>query len=261
MGTVIAIVNQKGGVGKTTTTVNLAAYSANFGKRILLVDADPQGNATSGLGVTRDQIQTCLYDLLTDEAADPANTIIPSPIANLDVLPATTQLAGADIELVSVEGREYRLKKVLAKVRENYDYILIDCPPSLSLITVNVLTAADEVIIPIQCEYYALEGISHLVNTIEMVRNNLNPALKIAGIILTMYNSRTLLSEQVAEEARKHFGAKVYTTIVPRNVRLAEAPSFGQPILFYDPSSSGAKAYESLTKEVIGYDYAATGIG
>jgi len=261
LGTVIAIVNQKGGVGKTTTTVNLAAYSANFGKRILLVDADPQGNATSGLGVTRDQIQTCLYDLLTDEAADPANTIIPSPIANLDVLPATTQLAGADIELVSVEGREYRLKKVLAKVRENYDYILIDCPPSLSLITVNVLTAADEVIIPIQCEYYALEGISHLVNTIEMVRNNLNPALKIAGIILTMYNSRTLLSEQVAEEARKHFGAKVYTTIVPRNVRLAEAPSFGQPILFYDPSSSGAKAYESLTKEVIGYDYAATGIG
>ena len=261
MSSIIAIVNQKGGVGKTTTTVNLASYLANFGKRVLLVDADPQGNATSGVGISRDNIKTCLYNLLIDETADPFATILPSPTTNLDVLPATTQLAGAEIELVNEERRENRLKGVLEKLRNSYDYILIDCPPSLSLITINVLTASDEVIIPIQCEYYALEGISHLVNTIELVRNNLNPALKIAGIILTMYNSRTLLSEQVAEEARKHFGAKVFQTVVPRNVRLAEAPSFGQPILFYDPSSTGAKAYESLTKEVMGYDYAATGIG
>jgi chromosome partitioning protein len=258
---IIAIVNQKGGVGKTTTTVNLASYLANFGKRVLLVDADPQGNATSGIGVTRDLVKTCLYDLLISDTPDPFATILQSPITNLDVIPATTQLAGAEIELVNEAHRENRLKNVLEKVRGSYDYVLIDCPPSLSLITVNVLTATDEVIIPIQCEYYALEGISHLVNTIELVRNNLNPNLKIAGIILTMYNSRTLLSEQVAEEARKYFGAKVYQTIIPRNVRLAEAPSFGQSILFYDPSSNGAKAYESLTKEVMGYDYAATGAG
>jgi chromosome partitioning protein len=245
-----AVVNQKGGVGKTTTTVNLAAYLASFGKKILLIDIDAQSNASVGLGVDRSQIAQCLYDVIIDGVAI-EDVIIKSTLANLDILPSTPKLAGAEVELVGLEGREKRLKSALAGIKDNYEIIVIDCPPSLSLLTVNALTAADEVIIPIQCEYYALEGISQLTHTLELVRESLNPNLKIRGIVLTMYDPRTLLSAQVAEEARKYFGTKVFKTLIPRNVRLAEAPSFGQPIIFYDPGSKGAEAYENLCREVL----------
>jgi chromosome partitioning protein len=250
MATTYAVVNQKGGVGKTTTTVNLAAYLATFGKKVLLIDIDPQSNAGVGLGVDRTQIKECLYNILI-EGASIRDTIIKSNITNLDVLPSTPRLAGAEVELVGMNPRETRLKDALAEIKSEYDLLVIDCPPSLSLLTVNALTAADEVIIPIQCEYYALEGISQLTHTLELVRESLNPALKIRGIVLTMFDPRTLLSSQVAEEARKYFGNKVFKTVIPRNVRLAEAPSFGQPILFYDPGSKGAEAYENLCREVL----------
>jgi chromosome partitioning protein len=246
-----AVVNQKGGVGKTTTTVNLAAYLATFGKKILLVDIDAQSNASVGLGVDRSKIDKCLYDVII-EGLPADEAIQKSSIANLDVLPSTPKLAGAEVELVSLDNREHRLKQALYGITEPYDYIIIDCPPSLSLLTVNALAAANEVIIPIQCEYYALEGISQLTHTLELVRESLNPELKIRGIILTMYDPRTLLSAQVAEETRKYFGSKVFNTVVPRNIRLAEAPSFGQPIIFYDPGSKGAAAYENLCREVLG---------
>jgi len=250
MAVAYAVVNQKGGVGKTTTTVNLAAYLATFGKKILLVDFDPQSNATVGIGIDRGNIKQCLYDVLVNDI--PAqDAILSSPIQNLDALPSTPRLAGAEVELIGLNPRETRLKEALAQVKDNYEIIIIDCPPSLSLLTVNALTAADEVIIPIQCEYYALEGISQLTHTLELVRESLNPNLKIRGIVLTMFDSRTLLSSQVAEETRKYFGSKVFTTVIPRNVRLAEAPSFGQPIVFYDPGSKGAEAYESLCREVL----------
>ena len=250
MATTYAVVNQKGGVGKTTTTVNLAAYLATFGKKVLLIDIDAQSNASVGLGVDRSLITACLYNILIDGQAV-TEVIINTNIANLHVLPSTPRLAGAEVELVSLEPRETRLKDAIAQVKDNYDIIVIDCPPSLSLLTVNALTAADEVIIPIQCEYYALEGISQLTHTLELVRESLNPGLKIRGIVLTMFDPRTLLSSQVAEEARKYFGNKVFKTVIPRNVRLAEAPSFGQPILFYDPGSKGAEAYENLCREVL----------
>lgn len=250
MAVTYAVVNQKGGVGKTTTTVNLAAYLATFGKKVLLIDIDPQSNASVGLGVDRSQVNQCLYNVIVEGV--PINeTIIKSNIANLDVLPSTPRLAGAEVELVSMELRETRLKTALATIKDSYDLLVIDCPPSLSLLTVNALTAADEVIIPIQCEYYALEGISQLTHTLELVRESLNPALKIRGIVLTMFDPRTLLSSQVADEARKYFGSKVFQTVIPRNVRLAEAPSFGQPIIFYDPGSKGAEAYENLCREVL----------
>lgn len=250
MATSYAVVNQKGGVGKTTTTVNLAAYLATFGKKVLLVDIDPQSNASVGLGIDRNQISLCLYNVIIENI--PANeVIVKSSIANLDILPSTPRLAGAEVELVSVENRETRLKEALAPIKENYDLIVIDCPPSLSLLTVNALAASNEVIIPIQCEYYALEGISQLTHTLELVRESINPSLKIRGIVLTMFDSRTILSSQVAEEARKYFGSKVFKTVIPRNVRLAEAPSFGQPIIFYDPGSKGAEAYENLCREVL----------
>jgi len=245
-----AVVNQKGGVGKTTTTVNLAAYLATFGKKILLIDIGPQSNATVGLGVDRTKIERCLYNVLI-EGSPAEEVIINSPIANLDLLPSTPRLAGAEVELVSLEPRETRLKEALLNVKENYDIVIFDCPPSLSLLTVNALTSADEVIIPIQCEYYALEGISQLTHTLELIRENLNPSLKIRGIVLTMFDSRTVLSSQVAEETRKYFGSKVFKTVIPRNIRLAEAPSFGQPIIFYDPGSKGAEAYENLCREVL----------
>jgi len=245
-----AVVNQKGGVGKTTTTVNLAAYLATFGKKVLLIDIDPQSNASIGLGVDRTQIKDCLYSVLIDNIP-PAEVIIKSNISNLDVLPSTPKLAGAEVELVTIEPRETRLKQSLNGIKGNYDIVVIDCPPSLSLLTVNALAAADEVIIPIQCEYYALEGIAQLTHTLGLVRESLNPALKIRGIVLTMFDPRTLLSSQVAEEARKYFGSKVFKTVIPRNVRLAEAPSFGQPIIFYDPGSKGAEAYENLCREVL----------
>ncbi|MFH1386709.1 MAG: AAA family ATPase [bacterium] len=250
MGITYAVVNQKGGVGKTTTTVNLASYLATFGKKVLLVDIDPQSNASVGLGVDKTQVTNCLYSVIID-GLHPAEVIVKSNISNLEVLPSTPRLAGAEVELVSLDEREMRLKNSLALVKDNYDIIVIDCPPSLSLLTVNALTGADEVIIPIQCEYYALEGISQLTHTLELVRESLNPALKIRGIILTMFDPRTLLSSQVAEEARKYFGSKVFKTVIPRNVRLAEAPSFGQPIIFYDPGSRGAEAYENLCREVL----------
>lgn len=250
MGISYAIVNQKGGVGKTTTTVNLAAYLATFGKKILLVDFDPQSNATVGIGIDRSTVKQCLYDVLIN-GVPVKDVIIKSPIANLDALPSTPQLAGAEVELITMEPRETRLKDALAVIKDDYDIVIIDCPPSLSLLTVNSLTAADEVIIPIQCEYYALEGISQLTHTLELVREGLNPSLKIRGIVLTMYDPRTLLSAQVAEETRKYFGSKVFKSVIPRNIRLAEAPSFGQPIIFYDPGSKGAQAYENLCREVL----------
>lgn len=253
MGTVFAIVNQKGGVGKTTTTVNMASYLATFGKSTLLIDLDPQGNASSGLGVDRSSLNACIYNVLID-GVEPSSVILKTSITNLDTMPSTERLAGAEVELVGMEGREIKLRAALEKIRANYDFIFIDCPPSLNLLTVNALVAADEVIIPIQTEYYALEGVSQLVKTINLIQSELNPALKIGGVVLTMYNSRTLLSEQVAEEAKKFFGAKVFQTIIPRNIRLAEAPSFGQPIIFYDPTSTGATAYENLSREVIGND-------
>jgi chromosome partitioning protein len=250
MSTVFATVNQKGGVGKTTTAVNLAAYLATFGKKILLIDSDPQGNATSGIGMDKNSISACMYDVLIN-GTDINNIIKPTPVSGLDIAPATPRLAGAEVELIEVETREARFKNAIKLIRGKYDYFIIDCPPSLSLLTVNALTAADQVIIPIQCEYFALEGLSQLVKTIDLVRKSLNPDLRLCGILLTMYDSRTLLSEQVADETRKHFGGKVFKTVIPRNVRLAEAPSFGQPIIFYDPSSTGAVAYENLSREVL----------
>lgn len=251
MGTTTSFVNQKGGVGKTTTTVNLAAYLATFGKKVLLIDCDPQGNATVGCGLNRENLEACLYDVLI-EGAEISSIIQKTALTNLEVLPSTARLAGAEVELVGVEGREQKLKNSLLLIKDQYDHLLIDCPPSLNLLTVNALTASDEVIIPIQCEYYALEGISSLMHTLDLVRQELNPMLKIGGILLTMFDQRTVLAKQVVEEARRHFGKKVFETIIPRNVRLAEAPSFGQPIIFYDPSSSGAVAYENLSREVIG---------
>jgi chromosome partitioning protein len=251
MGITTSFVNQKGGVGKTTTTVNLAAYLATFGKKVLLIDMDPQGNATVGLGVDRESLELCLYDIMIEEVPI-AQTIRKTGLNNLDLVPATAKLAGAEVELISFPEREMRLKKAILEIKEQYDHILIDCPPSLNLLTVNALTASDEVIIPIQCEYYALEGISQLMKTLDLVRQGLNPLLKIGGILLTMYDPRTVLAQQVVSEARKHFGSKVFKTMIPRNVRLAESPSFGQPILFYDPASTGASAYENLSREVIG---------
>ncbi|KAF0134517.1 MAG: chromosome partitioning protein [Candidatus Saganbacteria bacterium] len=254
MGQTTSFVNQKGGVGKTTTTINLAAYMAASGKRVLVIDLDAQGNATVGVGLDRESIESCVYNVLIEGALF-SSVIRKTGLANLDIAPSTARLAGAEVELVGEPEREMRLKNAILEIKEGYDFVFIDCPPSLNLLTVNALTASDEVIIPIQCEYYALEGISQLMKTLDLVRQGLNPMLKVGGIILTMYDQRTVLSNQVAEEARKCFGKKVFQTVIPRNVRLAEAPSYGQPIIFYDPSSSGAVAYESLSREVIG-DYA-----
>ena len=248
---VMAVANQKGGVGKTTTAVNLAASLAISERRTLLIDADPQGNATSGIGIPRSAIRYSLYDSLIDRRPA-SDVIIPHPeLAHLSVLPATQDLVGAELELVDRPDREATLRGVLDPLRGKYDFILVDCPPSLGLITLNVLTAADGVVIPIQCEYYALEGISQLLNTINLVQQNFNPSLQIDGVLLTMYDSRVNLSRQVADEAREYFGAKVIRTIVPRNVRLAEAPSFGKPILMYDVQSVGAKSYLAAAQELM----------
>lgn len=249
----LAIVNQKGGVGKSTTAINLGAALAEYDKDVLLVDIDPQGNASSGLGLNKTELEYSIYDLLLGEA-DLEDVIISVPDSDLDIIPANIDLAGAEIELVSQISRENRLKKVLNSKTEKYDYILIDCPPSLGLLTLNALTAADGVIVPIQCEYYALEGLGQLLETIKLVQNNLNSDLKLEGVLLTMYDSRTNLSEQVAEEVQKHFASKIYDTVIPRNVRLSEAPSFGQSILSYDKRSSGAKAYRNLAREVLKYE-------
>ena len=247
---VMAIANQKGGVGKTTTAVNLSACLAEQGKKILMLDIDPQGNATSGLGLEKKNIKFCIYDALINDVPL-EKTIKSTYFENLDLVPSTIQLAGAEIELVSTLSREVRLKKIISKMPNNYDYTIIDCPPSLGLLTINALTAADGVFVPIQCEYYALEGLGQLVNTINLVRQHLNNDLKIKGVLLTMYDSRTNLSSQVAEEVKAYFKGLVYTSIIPRNIRLSEAPSYGKPIIDYDPRSKGADVYRSLAREVI----------
>lgn len=250
---IIAIANQKGGVGKTTTSVNLGACLATLGKRVLLVDIDPQGNTTSGVGVNKADVVYCIYDVIINDV-HPKDAIVDSAIPNLKIIPATIQLAGAEIELVPTISREVRLKKSLHLVKHMFDYILIDCPPSLGILTINSLTAADSVIIPIQCEYYALEGLSQLLNTVRLVQKHLNTGLQIEGVLLTMFDARTNLGIQVIEEVKKYFQQKVYQTIIPRNVRLSEAPSHGKAIITYDPRSKGAEVYLELAKEVISYE-------
>lgn len=251
MGKAIAIFNQKGGVGKTTTNINLSACLATQGKKVLVVDIDPQGNTTSGIGITKRTLNETLYDVLINEEYDVKKAILKTKTKNLDILPASVDLAGAEIELVNIEGREARLKKAIDKIRPDYDFIFIDCPPSLGLLTINSLTAVDSVLIPIQCEFYALEGVSQLVSTIDLVRKNMNPDIRISGVILSMFDGRTNLSLQVVNEVKKHFGDLVFSTVIPRNVRLAEAPSYGLPIVKYDPSSTGAKAYQRFAKEFL----------
>ena len=248
---VIALANQKGGVGKTTTAVNLAACLAVEGRKVLLVDSDPQGNTTSGLGLDKRDIKKSIYDMIIKDV--PAkDVIVPTAYENLSLLPATIALAGAEIELVNMMSRENRLKNALERVKHEYDYVLIDCPPSLGLLTLNALTAASSVIIPIQCEFYALEGVTMLMNTIQLVQRNLNPALKLEGVVMTMFDARTNLASDVVSEVKKYFSAKMYNTIIPRNVKLSEAPSHGEPVIVYDPRSKGAQVYQELAREVIG---------
>ena len=248
---VLAVANQKGGVGKTTTAVNLSACLAELGQKVLLVDGDPQGNASSGLGVDKNALRYSIYDALVNDV--PVEKMIRSTsVANLSILPATIQLAGAEIELVSMVSRENRLKQVLEAVKARYDFVVIDCPPSLGLLTLNALTAADAVLVPIQCEFYALDGLTQLMNTVQLVQRSLNPALKLEGVVMTMFDARTNLSIQVVDEVKRHFRTKVYRTIIPRNVRLSEAPSHGQPVFQYDPRSKGAEVYFDLAREVLG---------
>lgn len=251
MGKVIAVTNQKGGVGKTTTTVNLGACLTHKGKKVLLLDIDPQGNTTSGVGIQKQSIKRCVYDVLV--SGFPLDAIIlPTEVEGLSLAPASIQLAGAEIELVPSMSREEKLRQSMQDIREEYDFVLIDCPPSLGLLTVNALTAADSVLVPIQCEYYALEGLSQLVNTVKLVQRHLNKNLKLEGALLTMYDPRTNLASQVVSEVKAYFGKQVYNTIIPRNVRLSEAPSHGKTILDYDPRSKGAEVYMQLAEEVLG---------
>lgn len=247
---VFAVVNQKGGVGKSTTAVNLSATLGEEGQKVLLVDLDPQGNATSGFGLNKNERELCIYNALLGDT--PISAIIePVEVEHVFVVPATIQLAGAEIELVSAMSREMRLKSILESVKADFDFIIIDCPPSLGLLTINALTAAEGLIIPIQCEYYALEGLSKLLDSVRLVKTHLNPNLEVFGVVMTMFDSRTRLASQVVEEVRDFFGPKVFTTLIPRTVRLSEAPSFGQPVNLYDPSGKGAEAYRSLAREVM----------
>lgn len=247
---IVAIINQKGGVGKSTTAINLSAALGEMGKQVLLVDLDPQGNSSSGLGIDKSAIQNCVYDVLLNDVPI-QDVIIPDVCEGLDLVPATINLAGAEVELVAEMARENRLKDAVGSLRGKYDYIMIDCPPSLGLLTVNALVAADKLLIPIQCEFYALEGVTKLLDSMKRVKNRLNPTLDIYGVLLTMYDGRTVLARQVVDEVRNYFGKTVFNTLIPRTVKLSEAPSFGQPITQYDPSGKGAQSYIDLAKEVI----------
>lgn len=249
MAKIISVANQKGGVGKTTSAINISSYLAKAKKSVLLIDLDMQGNATTGSGINRGNLEKCAYDVLIN-SSEPSQVILQTSF-HFDVMPSTLNLAGAEVELLQVKSWEYSLKKQLDKISSHYDYILIDCPPSLGVITINALVASNSVIIPLQCEYYALEGITSFIQTFKRIQHNLNPSIEIEGVLLTMYNQTTTLSKDVASEIIKHFGNKVFNSIIPRNVRLSESPSYGKPIGYYDPSSKGAKAYLNLVKELI----------
>ena len=250
MGRIIAVANQKGGVGKTTTAINLSSCLASLGKKVLAIDMDPQGNMTSGLGIDKNEVEYTVYELILGQVGI-EKVICKDALENLDVLPTNINLSAAEIELIGVEEKEFIIRKEVDKVKKNYDFIVIDCPPSLSMLTINAMTTADSVLVPIQCEYYALEGLSQLIHTIDLVKERLNPELKIEGVVFTMYDARTNLSLQVVENVKDNLQQKIYKTIIPRNIRLAEAPSHGLPINLYDPKSSGAESYMLLAEEVI----------
>lgn len=250
MGRIIAIANQKGGVGKTTTAINLSACLAEKGQKVLAIDMDPQGNMTSGLGLDKDSIEKNIYDLMIGES-DVNEALQKEAQDNLDVIPTSIDLSAAEIELIGVEDKEFIIRNAIQKIRDNYDYIIIDCPPSLNMLTINAMTTADSVLVPIQCEYYALEGLSQLIHTVELVKERLNPILEIEGVVFTMYDARTNLSLQVVENVKDNLQQNIYKTIIPRNIRLAEAPSYGMPINLYDPKSAGADSYKRLADEVM----------
>ena len=250
MGRIIAIANQKGGVGKTTTSINLSASIAESGKKVLVIDIDPQGNTTSGLGVDKNELDNTIYELILGECSI-HECVLKNVVKGVSLLPSNVNLAAAEIELIGVDRKEFILKKEVDWIKDQYDYILIDCPPSLSMLTVNAMTTANTVLVPIQCEYYALEGLSQLIHTVNLVKERLNPDLAMEGVVFTMYDSRTNLSSQVVENVKEHFKQKVFDTVIPRNIRLAEAPSYGMPISLYDPKSAGAEAYRSLAKEIL----------
>lgn len=253
MGRIIAIANQKGGVGKTTTSINLSASLAEKGKKVLVIDTDPQGNTTSGFGVDKNELEDTIYELILGECSI-EDCIIKDVVDNVSILPANVNLAAAEIELIGVERKEFILKKEVDWIKDQYDFIIIDCPPSLNVLTINALTTANSVLVPIQCEYYALEGLSQLIHTVNLVKERLNPDLEMEGVVFTMYDSRTNLSMQVVENVKNHLNQTVYNTLIPRNIRLAEAPSYGEPINMYDPKSAGAEAYMRLAEEVIRYN-------